>query len=75
MLRRDLVRAGFLMHEAASAAQAMRSASETSPDIVILDRALSDGEGAEVCRRIREIPRSATRPSSCSRRVTRSPPR
>jgi DNA-binding response OmpR family regulator len=56
MLRRHLTRAGFLVHEAASVTDAMRRARETSPDIVILDLGLSDGDGAEVCRRIRDMP-------------------
>jgi DNA-binding response OmpR family regulator len=56
MLRRHLVRAGFVVQEATSVAEAIRSASQTSPDIVILDLALSDGDGAEVCRRIRDMP-------------------
>ena len=56
MLRRHLSRAGFVVCEAASVADAYRRASETSPGIVILDLGLSDGDGAEVCKRIREMP-------------------
>lgn len=56
MLRRHLVRAGFVVHDAATVADAMRRASEAAPSIVILDLGLADGEGAEVCRRIREMP-------------------
>jgi DNA-binding response OmpR family regulator len=56
MLARHLTRAGFAVKEAASIADAMRRARETSPDILILDLGLSDGDGAEVCRRVREMP-------------------
>ncbi len=56
MLRRHLTRAGFVVYEAASVGEAIRRAGETSPDIVILDLGLADGDGAEVCRRIREMP-------------------
>jgi len=56
MLRRHLGRAGFVVHDAATVADAVRRASETAPSIVILDLGLADGEGAEVCRRIREMP-------------------
>ncbi len=56
MLRRHLVRDGFVVHETATVADAVRRAGETSPSIVILDLGLADGDGAEVCRRIREMP-------------------
>ena len=56
MLRRHLVRSGFVVHDAATVADAVRRASETAPSVVILDLGLADGEGAEVCRRIREMP-------------------
>ena len=56
MLGRHLSRAGFAVKQADSIAEAMRRAREASPDILILDLGLSDGDGAEVCRRVREMP-------------------
>ena len=48
--------AGIVVHTAKTAAAALRSASETSPDVVILDLTLADGDGAEICRKIRDLP-------------------
>lgn len=56
LLGRHLTRAGFVVKDAASIAEAIRRVRETSPDILILDLGLSDGDGAEVCRRVREMP-------------------
>jgi len=56
MLRRHLVRAGFIVHEARSVAETLRRAADTSPSLVLLDLGLADGDGAEVCRHIREMP-------------------
>lgn len=56
MLARHLGRAGFVVHEAATVREAVRKASATAPGIVILDLGLADGDGADVCRRIRDMP-------------------
>ena len=50
------MRAGFVVHTAATATDALRRVAETAPDVVILDLALRDGAGTDVCRRIRELP-------------------
>ena len=55
MLRRHLTRAGFVVKEAASVADAIRRANDSSPDILILDLGLTDGDGADVVRRVREL--------------------
>jgi DNA-binding response OmpR family regulator len=56
MLRRHLTRAGFVVYEAATVADAIRRATETSPGIIVLDLGLGSGDGADVCKRIREMP-------------------
>ena len=54
---RQLTRAaGFVVHEASGENDAVRRASETSPDVVILDLLLDEGPGTNVCRRLRELP-------------------
>ena len=54
-LRSQLMRAGFVVHEAQSERDAVRCVEEVAPDVVILDLALRDGSGAAACRRIREL--------------------
>jgi len=54
-LRSHLMRAGFVVHEAASERDAVRCIEEIAPDVVILDLALENGTGAAACRRIREL--------------------
>lgn len=56
MLRRHLTRAGFVVYEAATVADAIRRANDTSPGIIVLDLGLGSGDGTDVCKRIREIP-------------------
>ncbi len=56
MLRRHLTRAGFVVYDVATVADALHRVTETAPGVVILDLGLADGEGAEVCRRLREMP-------------------
>jgi two-component system OmpR family response regulator len=51
-LRRHLARAGFIVHCAATGADAIRRASESAPDVVLLDA--SPEGGPDACRRIRE---------------------
>lgn len=54
-LRSHLMRAGFVVHDAASERDAVRRVEEIAPDVVILDLTLADGSGATACRRIREL--------------------
>jgi DNA-binding response OmpR family regulator len=54
-LRSHLVRAGFSVHEARGEREAVRRVEEVAPDVVILDVSRETG-GAQVCRRIRELP-------------------
>ena len=44
---------GFVIHEATNAAEALRAATLQSLDLVILDLALPDLDGAEVLERLR----------------------
>lgn len=55
---RILERAGFQVVEAVTAADAIRSASENSLRLVLLDLRLPDGDGFQVCEQIK-----ATRPT------------
>lgn len=54
-LRRHLMRAGFVVHEASGEREAVRRTEEIAPDVVILGLALQDGAGAGALRRIREL--------------------
>jgi len=55
-LVRHLFSAGFLVHEARSEDDAVRQASDATPDVVILDLLFEEGPGTGVCRRLRELP-------------------
>ncbi len=55
-LRSNLMRAGFVVHEAQTERDAVRRVEEVAPDVVILDLALEGGTGAAACRRIRDLP-------------------
>jgi len=48
--------AGFRVHEAPSAGEALRLARDTQPDLVLVDAELPDLGGVEVCRRIKADP-------------------
>jgi two-component system KDP operon response regulator KdpE len=50
----SLVSAGYEIEEAATGQQAIRSASQKPPDLVILDLGLPDLDGQEVLRQLRE---------------------
>jgi DNA-binding response OmpR family regulator len=50
---RALERAGFRTMVAASATAAILLAGTSEPDVILLDLALPDGDGRDVCRRIR----------------------
>ena len=53
-LERHLLSDGFAVVPAAAAAEALELAERTHPDLVLVDSALPDGSGLEVCRRLRE---------------------
>src|SRR5687768_11342815 len=44
---------GFAVSTAATAAEAVAVAGEIQPDLVVLDVRLPDGDGLDVCRRLR----------------------
>lgn len=53
-LRASLNAAGYDVREAVNAAEALEGAAVWAPDAVVLDLRLPDGDGIEVCRRLRE---------------------
>ena len=55
VLRRHLVRAGFVVHQRTTSGDALGRIAQTTPDIVILDLASPEVEGADLCRGIREL--------------------
>ena len=55
---RALREAGFQVIEAATGEQALKLATEKRPDLVLLDMKLPDISGLDVCRRIKEDPRT-----------------
>jgi DNA-binding response OmpR family regulator len=55
-LQSHLARSGFTVYETRTERDAVRFVEEVAPDVVILDLAPENGEGAGVCRRIRESP-------------------
>ena len=58
-IAKTLTRGGYDLLEAGSGAEALRLASSTLPDLVILDVKLPDIDGFEVCRRIKSDPATA----------------
>jgi sigma-B regulation protein RsbU (phosphoserine phosphatase) len=58
MLQGILVRGGFRVSSAFNAADAMTRVAADSPDLILLDVNLPDGNGLDVCRRLREGARS-----------------
>lgn len=54
----SLTRAGYVVRLAATAAEALQSASLQAPDVVLLDISLPDGSGLNVCRALREWSRA-----------------
>jgi two-component system KDP operon response regulator KdpE len=50
----NLKGAGYAVEAAATAAEALTSAGLRAPDMVVLDLALPDGRGTEVCRELRK---------------------
>ena len=49
-----LSKAGYRVQTAATAAETLTAAALTPPDLVILDLMLPDGDGADVCRQLRD---------------------
>ena len=62
LVPRRLRHAGFVVHEAQSAEDAIRLASETWPDVVILDMLVDEGPGTIVCERLRDSPETEDLP-------------
>jgi two-component system KDP operon response regulator KdpE len=56
-LRIALRGAGYAVIEADSCGNALRRVSERSPDVIVLDLMLPDGDGLEVCHSVRQISR------------------
>src|SRR4051794_21170251 len=48
-----LIQQGFAVDQAADGEAAVRAASATPPDLIVLDLGLPDIDGVEVCRRVR----------------------
>jgi DNA-binding response OmpR family regulator len=53
VVARGLAKAGYLVASAATRTEAVASARELSPDAVVLDVSLPDGEGPDAAREIR----------------------
>lgn len=62
LLRWTFEKEGYQVASTPSGEEALLLASETSPDIVILDWMLEELSGIEVCRRLRRMPESANLP-------------
>jgi len=62
LLRYHLEREGFRVVTAASGAQALREVERERPDLVLLDLMIPEGDGLEVCRRLRATPATARLP-------------
>ena len=62
MLRYNLEREGFSVDEAADGEEALLRIAEQRPDAVLLDWMLPLVSGLEVCRQIRRLPATRTRP-------------
>jgi DNA-binding response OmpR family regulator len=57
-----LAEAHYEVSTAATAAEGLSTATETSPDLILLDYVLPDMKGDEVCQRLSESPATATVP-------------
>jgi len=62
LLRYHLEREGFRVVTAASGSQALREVERERPDLVLLDLMIPEGDGLEVCRRLRAAPVTARLP-------------
>ena len=56
LLRFNLEREGFTVHEAADGTQGLALARQHTPDLVLLDVMLPGVDGFEVCRRQLRVP-------------------
>lgn len=65
ILRRQLARAGFVVHTRATAADALHRIAQTTPSVVILDLTFPDTEGADLCVKIRELHAQGDVPILC----------
>ena len=71
LLSKQLTRAGFNVATAADGAAALAVAAETTLDAIVLDVVMPGLDGFEVCRRLKDNPRTAAIPvvflsASCS---------
>jgi len=62
ILARHLQREGFVAIEAISGAECVRIAQERPVDVILLDLMMPDMDGFEVCRALKEDPRTAEIP-------------
>jgi len=62
LLAFNLEKEGYLVHTAASGAEAIDMALQTAPDLLILDVMLPVIDGLEVCRRLRAFEQTASMP-------------
>lgn len=62
LVRATLERAGYHVIEAADGANALHKAQSQRPDLILLDIALPQLSGLEVCRRLRARPDTAAAP-------------
>jgi DNA-binding response OmpR family regulator len=62
ILARHLQREGFVAIEAISGAQCVRIAQERRVDVILLDLMMPDMDGFQVCRALKEDPRTAEIP-------------
>ncbi|MDA1313410.1 MAG: response regulator [Acidobacteria bacterium] len=62
LIEYNLVRHGLRVREATSVAAARESLDGALPDLIILDVLLPDGSGFELCRELRQAPRTAEIP-------------
>ncbi len=62
LVRAALERAGYHLLEAADGVSALEIAQSRRPDLIVLDIALPQLSGLEVCRRLKEDPATAAAP-------------
>ena len=59
LARVSLTTAGFEVHQAATAAEALELATEVRPDCIVLDVQLPDASGHDICRALKTDPATA----------------